>query len=67
MEFLLLAFFSFCQQITGGSEEAIHIAFWIPVGAQEFGSVAKRRDEEMTNLHKTTKVVTKLVTYGCKV
>jgi len=25
------------------------MAFWIPVGAQEFGSVAKRRDEEMTN------------------
>ncbi|MCH8957523.1 hypothetical protein IIA28_19750 [candidate division KSB1 bacterium] len=64
MEFLLLAFFSFCQQIT---EESDSHRLLVPVGAQDLIAVAKDRDEEMTNLHQTTKVVTKLVMYGCKV
>jgi len=37
----LLTFFRFCQQITGDSEEAIHSAYWVPVGAQELVAVAK--------------------------
>jgi len=38
MEFLLLAFFSFCQQIT---EESDSHRLLVPVGAQDLVAVAK--------------------------